>query len=139
MKYTPLHLHSDASLLDGLSKTKDIAKRIVEIDSDGCALTDHGSVSNNVSFLQEMEKVGKKAVLGIELYISDDNGSIKTNDNRKCSHLVILAKNDAGWSQILKIVAESNKDENHYYSKPRLSLEQLAEYLDGNIIGFSGF
>jgi DNA polymerase III subunit alpha len=138
MKYTPLHLHSDASLLDGLSKTKDIAKRIVEIDSDGCALTDHGSVANCISFLQEMERVNKKAILGIELYISDDNASIKTNENRKCSHLVILAKNDAGWSQILKIVEASNKDENHYYSKPRLSLEQLAEFLDGNIIGFSG-
>lgn len=137
MKYAPLHLHSDASLLDGLSKTKDIAKRIAEIDSDGCALTDHGSISNSISFLQQMEKAGKKPVLGIELYISEDSASVKTDENRKALHLCILAKNTAGWKKILKIVEASNHIDNYYY-KPRLSLEQLSEYLDGNIIGFSG-
>ncbi len=138
MKYTPLHLHSDASLLDGLSKTKDIAKRIAEIGSDGCALTDHGSISNSVSFLKEMEKAGKKPVLGIELYISEQDASIKTDENRKCLHLPILARNTTGWKQVLKIVSASNNAAHHYYSKPRLSLEQLSVFLDGNVIGFSG-
>jgi DNA polymerase-3 subunit alpha len=148
-KYTPLHVHSDASLLDGLSKPKDIVKRIHKLGLDGCALTDHGVISNTVEFLKAMEgfeivgedgekiKCPKKPVLGIELYISDEHASIKTPENRKALHLCILAKNTQGWKQILKIVAESNLEANYYY-KPRLSLEQLSHFLDGNIIGFSG-
>ena len=65
--YTPLHVHSDASLLDGLSKTSRIAERIKDIGSNGCALSDHGSISNCVSFLKEMKKADKKPVLGCEL------------------------------------------------------------------------
>lgn len=85
-----------------------------------------------------MDKVGKKPVLGIELYICEDNASVKTEENRKCLHLCILARNTTGWKQILKIVAACNHSDHHYYGKPRLSLEQLSQYLDGNIIGFSG-
>ena len=135
MRYTPVHLHSDASLLDGLSKCKDIAKRFKEIGATGGALTDHGVLSNAIQFLKEMDKAKLKPILGIELYISPEHASIQTPENRKCSHLVVLAKNTQGWKQILKIVAEANTN---YYYRPRLSLEQLAPHLDGNVIGFSG-
>lgn len=135
--YTPLHVHSHSSLLDGLSKPKEIAKRIVEIGANGCAITDHGTISDCVQFLKEMEKVGKKPILGIELYICDDDAATKSADNRKALHLCILARNTLGWKQILKIVEESNRDE-HYYYKPRISLNQLSKHLDGNVIGFSG-
>ncbi len=137
MKYTPLHVHSDASILDGLSKTKDIVRRLKEIDVDGCGLTDHGVISNSVAFLKDMEKAKKKPVLGIELYVSDHHASVKTPENRKTLHLCILARNTQGWKQLLKIVSESNKDEHNYY-RPRLSLEQLSEFLDGSLIAFSG-
>lgn len=137
MKYTPLHVHSDASLLDGLSQTNQIAKRTKDINADGCALTDHGSISNCVSFLQDMNKAGKKAILGCELYICDEDAKIREQSNRYLAHFPVLAKNTKGWNNLIKIVSEANSPE-HYYHRPRLSLEQLSKYLDGNIIGFSG-
>jgi len=135
--YIPLHIHSHFSLLDGLSKPDQIADRIVEIGSDGCALTDHGTISGSIKFVEAMQKVDKKPVLGCELYISNQSANIKEESNRKLIHLPILAKNTKGWQQLIKIVSESNKEE-HFYYKPRLSLPQLQKFLDGNIIGFSG-
>ena len=137
MSYTPLHCHSDASLLDGLSKTSRIAERIKDIDADACALTDHGSIANCVSFLTEMKKAGKKPILGCELYICDQDASVRSKENRYLAHLPVLAKNTHGWNQLVKAVSESNKPE-HYYHRPRLSVEQLSKYCDGGIIGFSG-
>ncbi len=145
MKYTVLHAHSDASLLDGLSNTKELAQRYYDIGATGGALTDHGTISNSIAFLKAMKefKVGDekhplKPIIGIELYISQDHASIQTAENRKCLHLVVLCKNTQGWKQLLKIVQESNKPE-HYYYKPRLSLEQLAEFAgNNNLIAFSG-
>ena len=104
---------------------------------DGCAISDHGVISNHIPFLKAMKKAGKKPILGCELYICDQHASIQSKENRSLSHLPILAKNTTGWNQLVKLVSESNKPE-HYYHKPRLSLEQLGEFLDGNIIGFSG-
>lgn len=128
---------SDASLLDGLSKPSRIVERISDLEIEGCALTDHGTISNAVSFLKEMDKVNKKPILGIELYICDQHASIKEKENRSLAHLPILAKNTQGWKNLVGLVSESNLGD-HYYHRPRLSLEQLSKYLDGNIIGFSG-
>lgn len=137
MKYVPLHCHSDASILDGLSKPSRIAERIVDINSDGCALTDHGSLGSCVSFMQEMEKKNKKPILGIEFYVSQESALIKSKENRHLTHFPLLAKNTNGWKQLVKMVSKANLEEN-YYHKPRLSLDEMAEFIDGNIIGFSG-
>jgi DNA polymerase-3 subunit alpha len=123
--------------LDGLSKPDKIAKRIVKIESDACALTDHGNISGSVAFLQKMKDAKKKPILGCELYVSKDRAEIQNEENRKMSHLPILAKNDRGWKQLIKITSECNQPHNFYY-KPRLSLEQLTEYFDGSIMAFSG-
>lgn len=158
MKYFPLHCHSHYSLLDGLSKPEHMAERAVQIASGGCALTDHGSISGTVQFAKAMKNVcecGKqkddhptancstfssaklKAVFGSELYISKTDALIRTPENQKLAHIPILSKNLAGWKQLMKISSASNSPDYFYY-KPRLSLEQLAQFLDGNIIGFSG-
>lgn len=84
-----------------------------------------------------MKKAGIKPILGCELYISDQDCKIKTPENRKLSHLVVLAKNKKGWKNLIKIVSESNKLENLYY-KPRLDLKTLGELVDGNLIAFAG-
>jgi DNA polymerase-3 subunit alpha len=135
--YTPLHVHSHYSLLDGLSKPDQIAERCLKIGAKTCALTDHGNISGAVKFYKSMTKAGIKPILGCELYISRDDASIKSPENKKLSHLVVLAKNYDGWKNLIKIVTESNRPD-HYYYKPRLSLNQLGGLLDGNIIGFAG-
>lgn len=134
--YIPLHLHSHFSLLDGLSKPERIRQRIDELEMDGCALTDHGVIAGAIPFLKAMS--GKKRIiLGNEFYISQQSAKVKEDANRKLSHLPLLAKNDAGWKTLVKITSAGNLPE-HFYYKPRLSLEELAEYIDGNIICFSG-
>lgn len=135
--YSCLHTHSHYSLLDGLSKPNQIANRCSKVGIQSCALTDHGSISGAVQFYQSMKKSGIKPILGCELYISESDSSVKTKENSKLSHFIILAKNLQGWKNLIKIISESN-NENNFYHKPRLDFEKLSNFLDGNIIGFCG-
>ena len=136
--YFPLHVHSYYSLLDGLSSPKDIAERCKEIDVPGCAITDHGNISAHIQFLLEMREAGKKPILGCEFYVSNKDASIKDQNNRKLAHMCILAKNDAGWKDMVKMVSMSNTPELFYY-KPRLDLDRIAQFAQkGNLIAFSG-
>ena len=136
-KYIPLHVHSMYSLLDGLSKPAQIADRCEEIGVKSCALTDHGNIAGAIKFYTQMKSRGIKPILGCELYICDQDASVQSKENRKLSHLLVLAKNYDGWQSLIKIVSESNKPA-HYYHKPRLDLDRLGEMLDGNLIGICG-
>ena len=139
MKYTPLHVHSEYSLLDGLSKCDDIAKRIEKIGASACGLTDHGSVSGAVDFSREMKSAGLRPLLGSELYICpDDDATVRKKENKRLVHQPIIAKNLQGWKDLLHVVSLSNKKE-HFYHKPRVDLDMLAQVADrGNLICFSG-
>lgn len=136
-KYVNLHCHSHGSLLDGLSRPEQIAELTSKHGYVAAGLTDHGNLSQCVKFMQECKARGVKPILGCELYLSPLNATIKDNNNRKLSHLPVLAKNLAGWRTLIKIVSRSN-DPDVFYYKPRLDLKALAEMLDGNIIAFSG-
>lgn len=135
--YVPAHVHSDSSLLDGLSQTWQIVERCKEINSPTIALTDHGSLSNSISFIKECQKENIKPIIGIEMYVSDKDANIKDNDNRSHTHLLIYANNDAGWKTLLKINNTACREENFYY-RPRLSITQIADMADGNISVVSG-
>ena len=136
-KYTPLHVHTHYSLLDGLSKPEDIAKRCNKLEVPSCAITDHGTISGCVQFYQTMKSHGIKPILGTELYLCEDSPEVKDSSNKKLSHIVLLAKNLQGWKNLINIVSHSNKPE-HYYYKPRLDLNSLYELVDGNIICLCG-
>ena len=123
--------------MDGLSKATQIADRCSKLGFKSCAITDHGTISGCVQFYKTMKDKGIKPILGCELYISSQDSHIKTKDNSKLTHFIVLAKNKKGWDQLIKLVSESNKPEN-FYHKPRLSLDRLAPFLDGNLIGFCG-
>ena len=122
--------------MDGLSKPEQIIKRLNELEIDTCALTDHGNVSGAIEFLKKMIKAKKKPILGIEGYVCKYNAKIQDSSNRSLTHLLIYAKNNQGWLDLIKLVSESNLPE-HYYYRPRLSLEQLADFA-GNLIILSG-
>lgn len=125
------------SLLDGLGKPDKIANKCVSLGIKSCALTDHGNIAGAVQFYQKLKAQNIKPILGCELYICNDDPSIKTKENAKLSHFLVLAKNLQGWKTLIKIVSESNKPE-YFYHKPRLSLDKLAALLDNNIIGICG-
>jgi DNA polymerase-3 subunit alpha len=135
--YTPLHLHSHYSLLDGLSKPKQIVNRCLKIGAKSCALTDHGNISGAVQFHTEMKNAGIKPILGCEIYVCNQSPNIKTKENYDLSHFLLLAKNYSGWKTLIRIVSESNLPD-YFYKKPRLDFNTLAKLLDGNIIGFCG-
>lgn len=123
------------SLLDGLSQPKQIRKRIDALEMDGCALTDHGSVSGVVEFMKAFK--GKKAIIGVEMYICKQDAHIQTPENRDLSHLLIYAKNDAGWKKLIQLISVANGPTCFYY-KPRLCLEQLKTFCDGNLMCITG-
>ena len=137
MTYTPLHVHSEYSLLDGLSKTSQIASRIKEIGSTACALTDHGTVSGAVDFVKTMKDNGLKPILGCEVYICYGESNDKTPDNKRLFHQVILAKNLEGWKTLLELVAMSNHPD-RFYHKPRISFNDIKKVDTSNLITFSG-
>lgn len=135
--YVPLHVHSHYSLLDGLSKPDQISDRCSKIGVSSCAITDHGTISGTVQFHQAMSKKNIKPILGCEIYLSHQDSHIKTKENNSLSHFILLAKNYKGWKSLIKIISESNK-ENNFYHKPRLDLNKLESLVDENIIGFCG-
>lgn len=168
MPFFPTHTHDHWSLLDGLQKPEDIASTCIKRGFAGSAITNHGTISSAVAlqaaFLnfcscahskenhlagkgicnkkgcscQEYKNYKLKSILGNEFYLSAKSALIKEPSNRHCNHLVVLAKNLAGWKSLIQATSESNRKENFYY-KNRLSLEELAPYAkNGNFISFSG-
>jgi DNA polymerase-3 subunit alpha len=139
MKFVPLHVHSEYSLLDGLSKTSQISKRIAETETEVCALTDHGTVSGAVDFYQTLKASSQKPILGCELYICKNGKATDRHpDNKELLHQVVLAKNFEGWKDLLSLVSLSNHPDQFYY-KPRIDFDQLASVANrGNLISFSG-
>ena len=137
MSYTPLHVHSEYSLLDGLSKTSQIASRIKDIGATSCALTDHGTVSGAVDFVKTMKDNGLKPILGCEVYICHGDSKDRNKDNKELFHQVILAKNLEGWKTLLELVAMSNHPD-RFYHKPRISFYDISKVDTSNLITFSG-
>jgi DNA polymerase-3 subunit alpha len=123
--------------LDGLSKPAQIAARCQALGLRSCAITDHGSISGAVQFYKSLKAKNIKPILGCELYISNDDSTVKNKENAKLTHFIVLAKNKQGWHNLISLVSESN-NKNNFYHKPRLSFDKLAPYLDGNILGFCG-
>lgn len=139
MNYVPLHVHSEYSLLDGLSQTSQISQRLADIETPSCALTDHGTVSGAVDFCKTLNSATQKPMLGCEFYIClNDKSSVRSNENRDLIHQVVIAKNLAGWKDILSLVSTSNSADQFYY-KPRIDFDQLKQVASrGNLVSFSG-
>lgn len=136
--YAPMHTHSHFSLLDGLASPTQIAERCKEIGAPACAITDHGSLWAAMQHYRACKKVGVKPIIGIELYMCDDDPSIKTKENNKRYHLTVLCKNEEGFRTLMALVSKTN-DPDWFYRKPRIDLKHLAEFAkDGNLICLSG-
>ena len=134
-KFTHLHLHTEYSLLDGACRIKELIKRAKELNMDSLAITDHGSMYGVVEFYKQAKKEGIKPILGFEAYVSPRKMTDKDPQKDKNQyHLVLLAENQEGWQNIIKLCSIGFVD--GYYYKPRLDHETLREY-SGGIIALS--
>ncbi|MFH1187066.1 MAG: DNA polymerase III subunit alpha [Candidatus Levyibacteriota bacterium] len=130
--FVHLHNHTEFSLLDGLAKIKLLAKRTRELGMKAIAITDHGNMYGTIYFYNACISEGIKPIIGCEVYMAkrtrhDKEAGIDSNYN----HLILLAKNQAGYKNLMKIVSISNLE--GYYYKPRCDLDLLREYHDGLI------
>lgn len=126
MKFFNLHQHTTYSFLDGYGTPEQIADRLNIIDQEGCAITDHGNIYSHVPFVKEFKKTNKHLVFGCEFYIRE-----KIEAMKGYFHVTVLAKNNNGYQNLLKLVNLSNKQ---FYYKPRITFEQLAKNSKGLII-----
>ncbi len=130
--FVHLHVHSEYSLLDGMCRIKELPKRAKELGMKAIALTDHGVMYGAVQFFQECKAEGIKPIIGCEMYVAPrDRFSKEHGIDDKYSHLILLAKNNTGYQNLIKLVSISFKE--GYYYKPRIDTNILKEYSEGLI------
>ncbi len=131
-KFVHLHTHSHYSLLDGLGKIDALVERAKELGMDALAITDHGNLYGAVEFYKKAKKAGIKPILGIEAYVAPgDHKQKQSNTGVKYYHLILLAKNETGWKNLIKLVTTSHLE--GFYYKPRIDKELLKKHHDGLI------
>jgi len=131
--FVHLHLHTQYSLLDGAIKVKELIPRVKELGMDAVAITDHGVMYGMIDFYQTAKKAGVKPILGCEIYVTaGDHQDRAVRDNY---HLTLLAENDTGYKNLVKLVSIAHL-EGFYYS-PRVDKKLLQKYHEG-LIALSG-
>jgi DNA polymerase III subunit alpha len=131
-RFIHLHAHCDYSLSDGIGKTRDYLDIAKKFGMPAMAITDHGNVSSHMDLQLSSAKLGIKPIFGIEHYIVDD-ATIHDGDHRTSNHIVLLAKNETGYRNLLKLQKISWSNE-YYYYRPRIDFNVLEEYSEGLIV-----
>lgn len=133
MGFVHLHVHTEYSLLDGSSKIEELVHRAKELGMDSIAITDHGVMYGVIDFYKAAHAAGIKPVIGCEVYVApgsrfDREGA---GHDERYHHLVLLAENNTGYSNLMKIVSKGFVE--GFYYKPRIDYEVLEEYHEGII------
>lgn len=131
MQYTPLHLHTEYSLLDGGIRVAELCKWAKDNDIKAVAITDHGAMYGAIDFYRTAKDYGIKPIIGCEFYVFDGELSEKEAHNNKLHHLVLLAKNKTGYQNLVKLVSIAHME--GFYYKPRINHKLLEKYSDGLI------
>ncbi len=140
--FTHLHLHTEFSLLDGLSRIPDVMDRVAALGQNSVAITDHGALYGAIDFYKEARVRGIKPIIGLEAYVAPgsrhkkaDSRSNPGGPSGNYYHLTLLAKDEAGYRNLIQLSTKSHLE--GFYYKPRMDKELLAEYGKG-IIALSG-
>ncbi len=130
MSFVHLHVHSEYSLLDGLSRIPQLVKRARELGQPAIALTDHGVMYGAIEFYNAAKKAGVKPIIGVETYLARRSRHDRDPQKDKSPHhLLLLAQNDAGYKNLLKLASLSQLE--GFYYRPRIDKELLAQYSEG--------
>ncbi len=133
MAFTHLHVHTEYSLLDGSGKIGEMLPRAKELGMDSLAITDHGVMYGVIDFYKKAKEVGIKPILGCEIYVAPGSRFDRENsqDEDRYHHLVLLAENNQGYKNLMKIVTRGFTE--GYYYRPRVDYEILETYHEGII------
>ncbi|MBO5336701.1 MAG: DNA polymerase III subunit alpha [Lachnospiraceae bacterium] len=133
MAFAHLHVHTEYSLLDGSNKIKEYVARVKELGMDSAAITDHGVMYGVIDFYRAAKAEGIKPILGCEVYVAPNSRFDKevTGGEERYHHLVLLAENNTGYANLMKIVSRGFTE--GYYYKPRVDMEVLNKYHEGII------
>ena len=133
MAFTHLHVHTEYSLLDGSCKIKELAARAKELGMDSLAITDHGAMYGVIDFYRAAKEVGIKPIIGCEVYVSPGSRFERetASGEDRYYHLVLLAENDQGYHNLMKIVSKGYVE--GFYYKPRVDYEVLETFHEGVI------
>ncbi|WP_304975686.1 DNA polymerase III subunit alpha, partial [uncultured Acetatifactor sp.] len=133
MAFTHLHVHTEYSLLDGSNKIKEYVSRVKELGMDSAAITDHGVMYGVIDFYRAAKEAGINPVIGCEVYVAPNSRFDKetTGGEDRYYHLVLLAENNIGYANLMKIVSKGFTE--GYYYRPRVDMEVLNRYHEGLI------
>ncbi len=133
MNFTHLHVHTEYSLLDGASKIKELVARTKELGMDSIAITDHGVMYGVIDFYRAAKEAGIRPIIGCEVYVAPGSRFDRENNQgeERYNHLVLLAENDTGYKNLMKIVSKGFIE--GFYYKPRVDYEVLRRYHEGII------
>ena len=133
MAFTHLHVHTEYSLLDGSSKIRELTARAKELGMDSMAITDHGVMYGVIDFYRAARELGIKPILGCEVYVAPGSRFDRENGagEDRYYHLILLAENNTGYKNLMKIVSKGFVD--GFYYKPRVDLDLLETYHEGII------
>src|SRR5687767_3082481 len=138
MSFAHLHLHTQYSLLDGANRPAELAARVAQLGMPACAITDHGNLFGAVDFYDAMKKAGVKPIIGCEMYMALGSRLDKAGvedaaaDAGANNHLIVLASNDAGYKNLVKLVSIGFTE--GFYYKPRIDKEILKAHREGLIV-----
>ncbi len=136
MSFVHLHVHTEYSLLDGFSKVKKLVKRAKEMNMPAVAITDHGTMFGVIEFFNAAKAAGVKPLIGLEAYMAPRGmGDRDSRLDKHSSHLLLLAENQAGYQNLLKIASAAQL--NGFYYNPRIDHDFLASHAEG-LIATSG-
>ena len=129
--FTHLHTHTEYSMLDGISRIPDLVNRTRELGMDAMSITDHGSLYGVVDFYSECKEAGIKPIIGCEFYVAHGSRHDRTPNERTANHLVLIAKDNTGYRNLLQLVTLSHLEGFHY--RPRIDKELIDRHRSGLI------
>ena len=127
--FTHLHNHTEFSLLDGLSRVRPLVAKAAALGMDSLAITDHGALYGVIDFYRAAVEAGIKPIIGCEMYVAREGRDSRSPDERRPHHLTVLARNAAGYRNLVKLVTRANLE--GFYQKPRVDRELLERHADG--------
>lgn len=134
--FAHLHVHTEFSLLDGLAKIEPLVRQARDMGMESLAITDHGTMYGVIEFYQTAQKYGVKPIIGCELYVAQRDRTQRVHkQDSKPYHLTVLAKNETGYKNLMKLVTKAQLE--GFYYKPRVDRELLEAHSEGLIV-FSG-